>query len=455
MVVFKYPMKTFFTGLLIWKLERLARVTIRRYAPGVIAITGSVGKTSTKEAIRAVIARAYRVRAAAKSFNNEIGVPLTVISDMEKSGGILFWFHTILSALIHLIVKHADYPEVLVLEYAIDRPGDMDRLVRIATPDIAVVTAMGDVPVHVEFFSGPEAVVHEKVKLVKALEGDGFAVLNADDPKVAGVANYAKGHVITYGCAEGADVLLSNYKNELREGVATLHFKLSHKGNVVPVRIEGALGRAEMYAAGAAAGVGIAFGMNLVDIAAGLESYLPPPGRLRVLQGMKNSLLIDSTYNASPLSMEEALKTVKELKVPRKLAVLGDMLELGKFTVSAHEEMGRRAAKACEILVTVGHRGKFIAEAALVAGMPKGKVRTFLTLAETAQYLKSLIKPGDLVLFKASQGVRLERVLKQFLAPARRSLKEGGEPARAGELLVRQEEKWLSEAGLYDEGELG
>lgn len=428
----------------MWKLELFARLTIRRYAPGVVAVTGSVGKTSTKEAIRRVLARTYRVRAAAKSFNNEFGLPLTILSDAEHSGGVLFWFRVFIVALCRLVVRDPKYPEVLVLEYAIDRPGDMDRLVRIAAPDVAVVTAIGDVPVHVEFFSGPEAVLHEKAKLVKALPSDGFAILNADDLKVAGVGDLTKGHVITYGFSETATVRLSNFKNMLEEGDAAVRFKLSHKGTIVPAGIKRALGRAESYAAGAAAATGIAFGMNLVEIAAGLESYVPPAGRFRILKGAKETTLIDSTYNASPLSMEEALETVKELKAPRKLAVLGDMLELGKFTVSAHEEIGRRVAKACEVLVAVGHRGKFIAEAALVAGMPKGKVHAFLSLSEAARYLESSIKPGDLVLFKASQGVRLERVLKRFLA----------EPARAGELLVRQEKKWLGETGLYDEGEL-
>jgi UDP-N-acetylmuramoyl-tripeptide--D-alanyl-D-alanine ligase len=437
-------MKEFIIKLLMWKLELLARFTLRRYAPGVVAVTGSVGKTSTKEAIRAVLARAYKVRAAAKSFNNELGVPLTVISDAEKSGGMLFWSRVIFTAFFRLIVRDRAYPEVLVLEYAIDRPGDMDRLVRIAVPDVAVVTAMGDVPVHVEFFAGPEAVLHEKAKLVKTLGGDGFAILNADDPKVAGVMHLTKGHVITYGFGEGADVRLSNFKNVLEGGEAELHFKIAHDSAIVPVRLAGALGKAEAYAAGAAAATGIAFGMNLVDIAAGLETYVSPPGRFRVLRGVRGTTLIDSTYNASPLSMEEALETLQGLSAKRKVAVLGDMLELGKFTLSAHEALGARAAKACDVLVTVGHKGKFVAEAALAAGMPKGHVHSFPALADAAQYLEGVLKPGDLVLFKASQGVRLERVLKQFC--------DGS--VKPEELLVRQDKKWLGEAGLYDEGEL-
>lgn len=438
-------MKTFLIKLLMWKLELFARLTVWRYAPGIIAITGSVGKTSTKEAVRACLARRCRVRAAAKSFNNELGLPLTIVSDAEKSGGALFWFRVLLVALYRVIVRDPKYPEVLVLEYAIDRPGDMERLVRIAPPDVAVMTAMGGVPVHVEFFTGPEAVLHEKAKLVKALTDDGFAILNADDPKVAGVVNLTRGHVVTYGFSGGADVRISNFRNSLQNGEAMLHFKLSHKGTMVPVHITEALGKAECYAAGAAAAVSIAFGMNLVDIAAGLESYAPPPSRFRMLMGIKNSLLIDSTYNASPLAMEEALETLKSLRAERKIAVLGDMLELGKFTLAAHEELGKHAAKACDVLVTVGHRAKFAAESALAHGMAKGRVHSFLTLRNAAEYLEGTVKSGDLMLFKASQGARLERLLKLFLR----------EPARAGELLVRQEEKWLGEAGLYDEGELG
>lgn len=437
-------MKNILIKLLMWKLELLARLTNWRYAPGVVAVTGSVGKTSTKEALRAVLSHKYRVRAAAKSFNNELGVPLTIISDAERSGGLLFWFRTLWSAWFRLIVRRHDYPEVLVLEYAIDRPGDMNHLIRIAAPDVAVMTAMGDVPVHVEFFTGPEAVLHEKTKLVKALPEDGFAILNIDDPKVAGVADLAKSHVMTYGFGEGANVRLSNFRQALEGGESSLHFKLAHDGTVMPVTMRGALGKAESYAAAAAAATGLAFGMNLVDIAAGLESYVPPPGRFRILPGVRGTTLIDSTYNASPLSMEEALGTLEEMDASRKVAVVGDMLELGKFTLAVHEEAGRKAAKVCDVLIAVGHRAKFIAEAALASGMSKLRVHSFLTLADTVRHLEGALKPKDLVLFKASQGVRLERVLKRFLA----------EPSRAEELLVRQDGKWLKEPGLYDEGEL-
>lgn len=440
-------MKVFLLKLLMWKLELLARLTMRRYAPGVVAVTGSVGKTSTKEAIAAVLRRRYRVRAAARSFNNEIGVPLTMVSAAEKSGGILFWCRTLFAACYRIIVRDPAYPEVLVLEYAVDHSGDMDRLVRIARPDVAVVTAIGDVPVHVEFFAGPEAVVREKAKLVKALPADGFAVLNADEEKLAGVADLAKGRVITYGFSEGAVVRVSQYRSELREnGEALLHFKIAHAGTVVPVRIPGALGRAEAYAAAAAAAAGVAFGMHMVEIAAALESYVPPPGRFRAVPGLRGAMLIDSTYNASPLATREALETLKELPAAgRRIAVLGDMLELGKFTVSAHEEAGKQAARVCDLLVTVGHRAKFMAESALAHGMTKSHVHSFSTLADATVYLDGALKEGDLALFKASQGVRFERLVKRFMR----------EPVRAGEVLVRQDVKWRATPGLYDEGELG
>jgi len=213
---------------------------------------------------------------------------------------------------------------------------------------------------------------------------------------------------------------------------------------VVPVRMKDVLGKADVYAAAAAAAAGIAFGMNLVDIAAGLESYVPPPGRFRVLPGLRETLLIDSTYNASPLAMAEALETLRGVKASRKIVVVGDMLELGKFTVPAHEELGKMITKSGDLLIAVGHRAKFAAEAALAAGMSKLRVHSFLALADAARYLEATMKPKDLVLFKASQGVRLERVLKRFIA----------EPSRVGEFLVRQEPKWLKEKGLYDEGEL-
>ncbi|MFH1162268.1 MAG: UDP-N-acetylmuramoyl-tripeptide--D-alanyl-D-alanine ligase [Candidatus Jorgensenbacteria bacterium] len=436
-------------------LKILARLTVRRYHPGIVGVTGSAGKTSTKDAIAVVLGRSRRVRAASKSFNNEIGFPLTILGEWGEGGGILFWLKVLAGALANLVGRAKSYPEVLILEYGVDRPGDMRYLLETARPHIGVFTAMGSIPVHVEFFAGPEAVVGEKAKLVRELPATGFAVLNADDEMVLGTKALTRAQVMTFGFGAGAHVRIVDFANRIEGATAAVTFKLSYGGSTVPVRLEGAVGRAHAYAAAAAAAVGLVFGENLTTIAETLRAFKAPPGRLRVIPGLRGSLIIDGTYNASPLAMREALETLRAVKAKRKFALLGDMLEIGKYTLEAHEEVGRFAAKCADVLVTVGLRAKFIAEAAAKAGLPvrsQAKVgfppraiRTFLTLGEAAEFLRGTLASGDMVLLKASQSVRLERVVKEIMA----------EPGKAGEFLVRQEEEWLRKKGLYDEGELG
>ncbi|MFH1193163.1 MAG: UDP-N-acetylmuramoyl-tripeptide--D-alanyl-D-alanine ligase [Candidatus Jorgensenbacteria bacterium] len=433
-------LKRFALKLLGRVLKILARLTVRRYHPGIVGVTGSAGKTSAKDAIAAVLGRSRRVRAAAKSYNNEIGFPLTILGEWGNGGGIFFWCRVLAGALANLIGRAKNYPEVLVLEYGVDRPGDMQFLLDTACPHIGVFTAMGAIPVHVEFFAGPDAVVGEKAKLVRELPATGFAVLNADDETVLETKALTRAQIMTFGFGEGAHVRVVNFANHVEGGRAAVTFKISYGGSVVPVRLEGAVGRAYAYAAAAAAAVGLVFGENLVSITETLRGFQAPPGRLRAFAGLRGSLIIDGTYNASPLAMREALDTLKAVGAKRTIAVLGDMLEIGKYTLQAHEEAGRAAAKCADVLVTVGLRAKFIAEAAAKAGMPARAIHAFMTIGEATEFLRSTLAGGDAVLLKASQSVRLERVVGEIMA----------EPARAGELLVRQEKEWLKKKGLYD-----
>src|SRR3989344_5729539 len=181
-----------------WILRTLAIWTVKKYQPGVIGITGSVGKTSTKEAIHTVLRSIRRVRASSGNFNNEIGLPLTVLGDWDKINGELFWLKVIFVAILKLIFP-VKYPEILILEYAADRPGDIRSLLEIAKPQIAAVTAVGDIPVHVEFYSGPDAVAREKAKLVEALSSTGMAILNFDDEAVLDMQERTRAHVMTFG----------------------------------------------------------------------------------------------------------------------------------------------------------------------------------------------------------------------------------------------------------------
>ncbi len=421
-------------------LKFLAKLTLKKYRPGIIGITGNVGKTSTKEAIRVVLEHERRVRSASKNFNNELGLPLTILGDWQKTGGALFWARVVFVSLWRLAWKTKSYPELLILEYGIDHPGDMKRLLEIARPHIGVVTPIGEIPVHVEFFSGRDGLIREKTRLVKDLPATGFAVLNGDNDASRSMKGETRAHAITYGWSESADIRIRSMETRMDASPPCITCKLEYNGSFVPVRIEGAVGRVHAYAAAAGAAVGVAFGMNLVKISENLSYYKSAPGRLRVLEGREGSRIIDDTYNSSPLALQEAMETLKSIRARRKIAVLGDMLELGKYAVEAHEKVGEGVAGAVKILVTVGALAKFIAEAAKTAGLSEKNIVVAKTLGEAEDALKKILRAGDLVLVKGSQGVRMEKVVEGIMA----------HPEKAKELLVRQDARWLEKPGLYD-----
>jgi UDP-N-acetylmuramoyl-tripeptide--D-alanyl-D-alanine ligase len=434
-------MKELILKIIAWKLRLIARLTLAKYKPAIVGVTGNVGKTSAKLAIAAVLSADRNTRASANNFNNELGLPLNIIGNFESTEGLGVWFRAVWTGIKNLVVT-ADYPEVLVLEYGVDRPGDMDYLLSVAKPQIGAVTAVGEIPVHVEFFSGPEGVAKEKSKLVSFLPATGFAILNADDKAVVKMRGQTRAHVVTFGFDPKAELRITNFKDRFdpETGEAGISFKLNYVGSSVPVRIEGVFGRTAAYASSVAAAAGLIFGINLVKISEALTNYRGPAGRLRAIQAVKGGMLIDDTYNASPRAMSAALETLKNIKAKRKIAVLGDMLELGKYTMEAHKEIGKLAAESADILATVGLRAKFIAEAAVSAKMPKKNIASFESVAEAGVWLAERVKSGDLILVKGSQGARMEKIVKELMA----------EPLKAKELLVRQSPVWLAKPGLYE-----
>ena len=411
-------------------LKYLARAIIWRYRPGIIGVTGSAGKTSTKMAIKAVLSVERRVRASAGNFNNEIGLPLTILGPWEKVGGLFFWTKAIAYAMHRIIIKDPHYPEILVLEYGIDRPGDMRYLLDIARPNIAVMTTIGEVPVHVEFFSGPEAVAKEKAKLIEYLPTAGFAVLNGDDEIVMGLKNRTRAHVMTFGFGKNTEVHVSNYavraENNTPQGIG---FKLGYIGNTVPVKINNVFGKTQGYAAAAATAVGLIFGMNLVRISEALSHYRAPYGRMELLRGVKEgTFVIDDSYNASPISMHAALDTIKDLPAKRRIGVLGDMLELGSYAMDAHELLGGVVADALDVLVTVGPRAKFIAEGARKKGFPRKNILSFDLAEEAHVPVQNILKKGDVVLVKGSRAIRLDKVVCEIRAFPEELLKKDSAP---------------------------
>jgi len=434
-------MKNFLLSILQKSVKFLAKLTLKRYNPGIVGITGNIGKTSAKEAVGVVLSHTRRVRASSKNFNNELGLPLSILGDWETTEGIFFWIKVFLKSIYQLIVKDKKYPEIIVLEYGVDRVGDMKYLLEVARPHIGVFTAMGDeMPVHIEFFSGIEAIVKEKSRLIQQLPTTGFAILNADDARVMSTREYTHANVITFGFSEKANVHISAFSSYVSEDGGGVTFKLTYGGSVVPIRIEGGLGRAPAYAAAIGAITGLVFGMNLVKIAEALSHYVPPNGRQRMIRGVRHSIIIDDTYNASPSATKEALVTLKSLDAKRKIAVLGDMLELGKHTFDEHQAIGHLIPESTDLLFTVGIRAKIIAEIAEKIGFSKKKIFVFTNIHEAAMQLQQKVLRGDLILVKGSQGVRMERIVKEIMA----------EPLQAKKCLVRQSRSWLRRPGLYD-----
>ncbi|MEK7608349.1 MAG: UDP-N-acetylmuramoyl-tripeptide--D-alanyl-D-alanine ligase [Patescibacteria group bacterium] len=410
-------MKDFFIRALKWKLKKLAQWTIVRYRPGIVGITGSVGKTSTKRAVAAVLGSEREVRASGGNFSNELGLPLTILGSWDRVGGIFFWVRVFLATIFRLIVK-SHYPEILVLEYGVDRPGDMKYLLEIARPNVSVITAVGEVPVHVEFFNGPEEVAREKGRIIECLPTAGYAILNADDKVAAGLRPRTRAQIMTYGTGKDAAVRVSNIENKSENGLPIgVSFKIEYGGSFVPVRLDGVFGKAQGYAAGAATCVGLIFGLNLVKISEALNAhYLPAPHRMELVPGVKYTHIIDDSYNASPLSMRAALETVKEIPAKRKIGVLGDMLEIGRYAMEEHEKIGALAASVLDQLVCVGPRAKFIAEGARKAGFPRKNIQMFDVVEDARSPVQSLIKKGDLILVKASREIHLDEVIEEIRA---------------------------------------
>lgn len=425
-------MKEHLLAILRWKLKKLAQLMIWRYRPGIVGVTGSVGKTSTKLAIAAVLGTERTVRTSYGNFNGDVGLPLTILGDWQEREMVLlsrehppgkstlrkvfFLLKVVVVSAFRIVVK-GHYPEIVVLEYGIDRPGDMKYLLSIARPNVSVITAIGEVPAHVEFFNDPEEVAREKARLIEYLPAAGFAILNYDDATVMAIESRTRAHVMTFGFNKHAEVRItgfdSRFEEDRPEGVT---FKLEYGGSFVPVRLDNVFGKTQAYAAAAAACVGLVFGLNLVKVSEALKKYVPAEHRLTLIPGLKYTYILDDCYNASPLSMRAALATLRDLPARRRVAVLGDMLEIGKYSIEAHEEVGRMASGIADVIVTIGPRAKFIAETARSEGFNKKNMLSFDTADDARVPVKDLLKKGDLVLVKASHGMHLEKVVEEIKA---------------------------------------
>ncbi len=420
-------------------LKVLARAALKKYNPEIIGITGSVGKTGAKEAIYTVLSAKFRVRKNIKNYNNEIGLPLTIIGVESPSNSILGWLGVFLKTLKLLWKTDDNYPKILILEMAADQPGDLDYLTEIVKCNISLITTIANS--HIENFKTTENIIKEKATLIRKLGKTGWAVLNIDDSTVKSIIKETQAKIFTYGIDGEADVGVKEIRiKSPSAGSANeqfgISFKLTHSGSYAPVFLPNIISRAGIYAALAGAAVGLIKGLNLIEISQALKAYNSPNGRMKFLKGIKKTIIIDDTYNSSPKSSFLALETLGEMSGGEsiyKYAVLGDMMELGAYSQAGHEQVGQAVVKnKIHKLIVVGERSRDIARGAKAAGMKADDVFHFAAPEEAGKFIEERIKTGDIILVKGSQAARMEKVVKKIMA----------EPLRAEELLVRQGREW-------------
>ena len=423
-------MKNLVTKILTWASKRV----LAKHKPIIIAVTGSVGKTSTRDAIALVLGTKFRVRVPKKNLNTEIGVPL-VILDLDKPTSAWGWLALMFKAIGQATASDQSYPTHLVLEFGADRPGDIKHLCELAPPSVGVVTAITHV--HVANYPSLEAMIAEKAELIKCLPADGLAILNADDERTLAMRQLSKALVVTYGSNDQAEVAVVDYVLNAPRGIRFAAADRRTEEMPTQVELAGTLGAHQALVCAAAIAVGKHFGVSAAQAAKVLSAqYSPPAGRLKPLAGIKQTLLLDDSYNAAPASMNAALEVLKACQptdVGRRVAALGEMAELGPHTEEQHRQLGWRAAEAgVDLLVLVGEKSRDTARGALEAGMKDDQIVLVKNAEEAGSYLDKEIKSGDVVLIKGSQSSRMEKTVRDLLA----------DPTKASELLVRQEPEW-------------
>ncbi len=357
-------------------IGRLGAYIRTKSAVTVVGVTGSVGKTSVKELTAAVLSQRYSVLKTEKNHNNELGLPMTLFRLSEEN-------------------------EVAVLEMGISYFGEMTRISRIARPDIAIFSNIENV--HTENLIDRDGVLRAKTELVANMRGDTL-ILNGEDDKLAGYSVPAGKKALYYGI-DGD--MFSSAEDIVYHGMESTEFTLCIGREKIRVDLP-ASGRHMVMNSLAAAAAGKVLGLTLEEIKAGLESYVPVQGRMSRIE-YRGAVIIDDCYNASPTSVKASLGVLGKAS-GRRIALLGDMLELGERTVALHREVGEFAANGCaEILVTVGELGREIADSAREHGLNSA---FHLERDEAAKFLKNELKAGDTLLVKASRGMKLEEIIK-------------------------------------------
>lgn len=365
-------------------LQSLAKSYLRECAPKVVAVTGSNGKTTTKDMIDSVLGTVYKTFKTQGNFNNHIGLPLTILAMPEDT-------------------------EVLILEMGMNHFGELTFLSQLAEPDVAVITNIGES--HIEFLGSREGIAKAKLEIVKGLKDGGTLVIDGDEPLLAHVRTKAF-RILSCGYNEGADLWIT----DMHERMDGYTFSVNHESGTYKVPV---LGKHNVKNAVYSIAVGEQLGLSAVKIKEGLERLKLTKMRFELVDGQNGALLVNDCYNASPTSMKAALETLKALpRFERRVAVLGDMYELGKDEEALHKQVAEVIGAPITHIVTIGAKGKWIADA-LRPDKSGLVIRSFETKALALPFLRTLLEDKTVMLFKASRLLELEKLVEELRTKGR------------------------------------
>ena len=366
-------------------LQRLAHAIRRESGTSVVAITGSAGKTTTKEVTSEFLGLRYRVIRNRGNFNNHIGLPLSLIELRQR-------------------------PEIAVVELGMNHAGEISTLVGIAEPEVRVWTNVGEA--HVGFFASVDAIADAKAEILEGAGASTVLVANADDARIITRASGFRGRTVTFGVDRDADVRATNIQDRGTEGTsARITTPRGAAEMTTPL-----VGRANLANILAATAVALNFDVPLTDIAAKAAELRPASHRGEVVRLTGGVTVVDDSYNANPTATRRALDVLASARATRRIAVIGEMLELGDHSVGLHEGVGRAAAETGvdKLIAVGGPAAASMVEAAVAAGMAAADVHHFATSDEAADLVLTMVQSGDVVLVKGSRGVKTDRVVERL-----------------------------------------
>ncbi|TRZ82467.1 hypothetical protein D4R86_01670 [bacterium] len=428
-----------FRKIIRFWLRFFSRWYIIKYHPIVIGITGNTGKTSTKEAIYRILKqKRICLRKTPKNLNTDIGVPLAILGLDDARRNIIKWLHNFSKALL-LIIHDKQPPQYLILELAADRPGEIKYFTRFLPINIGVVTAIGKDPVHLEFFPNRDRLIDEKAWLVRGIQNKGTAILNKDDQDIIAMKELIKNGVtiLSYGKTSKSDLLVLKHKSFLAKDTKFYtEVKFKFQSQIYHLKLPNTISNNSFYSTMPALLCGFILGVSIKDGIKALEqeAFLPP-GRMKIIKGLKETTIIDDTYNASPLSYHNALASIANININKgkKILIMGDMAELGKKSLDIHKEILKKALNSADIIICLG---KQMTSALSSINLTKSD---FVNIAKDHQeaigIAKQVVRKGDIILVKGAQVMRMEKIVKALMKS----------PEQAQKLLVRQEKYWINQ----------